>query len=425
MLQLLVRRARIADGEPPVDIAVADGRITRILPSGSGGAAEAAERVIDAGGCVALPGLIESHIHLDKALLERRRPNQSGTLREALEVTAELKRAFTYDDIYERATQVLRWALARGVTHLRCHAEIDPIVGLLGFRALRDVRRAFEGRVDLQIVAFPQEGVFQSPGTDRLLRKALESGADLLGGVPYNDRDPVEHIEFLFALAREYDVDLDLHVDFSDNPADRTIVTIADRAIANGYEGRVAVGHLTSLGAVPPGEAGPIIERIRAARIHVITLPATDLYLGGRGREALPLRGLTPVRRLLDAGVNVCLSSNNVRNAFTPLGRADPLEIALLLAYAGHMGAPQDRLRLLEMVTTNPARALGVSARYGLQEGRDADLVVLRSMRMDEVVADQPGCLWVIKRGRVVVEATSTVWLDEPAHPSIAGGGMP
>jgi cytosine deaminase len=423
MLPLLVRRAQIADGEPAVDIAIADGRIARISPAAPAGTPGAAQRVIDAAGCVVLPGLIESHIHLDKALLERRRPNRSGTLREALEGTAELKRAFTYDDIYARATQVLRWALSRGVTHLRCHTEIDPIVGLLGFRALCDVRKAFQGRVDLQIVAFPQEGIFRAPGTERLLRTALESGADLLGGVPYNDRDPGEHIERLFGLAREYDVDLDLHVDFSDNPADRTIATIADLAIAHRYEGRVAVGHLTSLGAMAPQEAGVLIERIRAAGIHVITLPATDLYLNGRGGEGPVPRGLTPVRRLLDAGVNVCLSSNNVRNAFTPLGRADPLEIALLLAYAGHMGTPSDRLRLLAMVTVNPARALGLAERYGLQVGRDADLVVLRSTRLDEVVADQPERLWVIKRGRVVVETTSTVWLDEPARPASAGGG--
>jgi cytosine deaminase len=422
-MQLLISGARIADTEPLVDIAVSDGRISKIAPQGSlGRGGEGAERVIDARGRVVLPGLIESHIHLDKALLEQRRPNRSGTLAEALEVTAQLKRAFTYEDISARATQVLRWALTRGVTHLRCHVEIDPIIGLLGLRGLCDVREAFRDLLDLQLVAFPQEGVFQSPGTDRLLRAALENGADLLGGVPYNDRDSGEHIDFLFGLAREYGVDLDLHVDFSDNPADRTILTIADRAIATGYEGRVTVGHLTSLGAVPPDEAATIIARIRTAGIHVITLPATDLYLNGRGSEALPPRGLAPVRRLLDAGVNVCLSSNNVRNAFTPLGRADPLEIALLLAYAGHMGSAEDRLRLLDMVTTKPARALGISDRYGIAVGRDADLVVLGSTRLDEVVADQPERLWVIKRGRVVVESTVTLRLDEPAPPRKEGG---
>ncbi len=410
---LLICDARISDSQPLVNIVIEQGRIAAITPP-YGAAHQRSCRVIEAQGRVVLPGLIESHIHLDKALLEARLPNRSGTLREAIEVTKQLKQTFTYDDVYRRAEQVLHWAMTQGVTHLRSHVEIDPGVGLLGLHALMDLRAAYRDLVDLQLVAFPQEGIFQAPGTDRLLREALELGADLLGGVPYNDRDPLEHIEFLFSLAKSYNVDLDVHVDFSDNPADRAITAIAEQTLAHGYEGRVTVGHLTSLGAVPLKEAAPIIERIREARIHVITLPATDLYLNGRGTKVLPPRGLTPVKRLWEAGVNVCLSSNNVRNAFTPLGRADPLETALLLAYAGHMGSPQDRLQLLDMITINPARALKINRRYGLEVGRDADLVMLNSFRLDEVVADQPERLFVIKRGRVIVQRHAEIRLEKP-----------
>jgi cytosine deaminase len=279
-----------------------------------------------------------------------------------------------------------------------------------------DLRDAYRDLVGLQLVAFPQEGIFKSPGTDRLLRQALDAGADLLGGVPYNDQNPQEHIDSLFSLAEEYDVDLDLHVDFSDDPADRTILAVADQTLARGWKGRVTVGHLTSLGAIPADEATHIVGRIRDAGIHVITLPATDLYLNGRAVQALPPRGLTPVRRLLDAGVNVCLSSNNVRNAFTPFGRAHPLEIALILGYAGHMGSPHDRIRLIEMVTTNPARALRIERQYGIRVGCHADLMVLNSTSLEEVISDQPEPSFVIKRGRIVVERRSQTRLALPPN---------
>lgn len=423
MSDLTILGARLVGWDTLVDIVVEQGLIVEVARHEAAGR-EHGRRTIRAQGRVVLPGLIESHIHLDKALLEGRMPNTSGTLREAIEVTGQLKKSFTYQDVYARAERVLRWAVSHGVTHMRSHVEIDPIVGLLGLHALMDLRDDYRGMVDLQLVAFPQEGIFRSPGTDRLLRQALETGADLLGGVPYNDQNPQEHIDFLFSLAEEYDVDLDLHVDFSDNPADRTILAIAEKALARGFEGRVTVGHLTSLGAVPPDEATQIIGRIREAGIHVITLPATDLYLNGRAVQALPPRGLTPVRRLLEAGVNVCLSSNNVRNAFTPFGRAHPLEIALILGYAGHMGSPQDRVRLVEMVTINPARALRIDQQYGIRVGCHADLVVFNSTGPDEIVSDQPEPLFVIKGGRMVVERRSEIRLALPLSTQAGADGL-
>ncbi|MDR7550823.1 MAG: amidohydrolase family protein [Armatimonadota bacterium] len=400
MWDLLIQHATVTDTGPPVGIAVADGVIAALAPGLEGPAA----RTIDAAGLVVLPGLVESHIHLDKALLEPRRPNVSGTLQDAIAITAALKRSFTYEDIYGRAEAVVRWAIRRGVTWMRTHVEVDPIVGLTGLRALCALRETYRDLIDLQLVAFPQEGIFRAPGVADLLVQALDQGADLLGGVPYNDRDPEEHLDFVFDLAVKRGVDLDLHVDFSDDPSDRTVLSVAARTIARGYQGRVTVGHLTSLGAMAPEVAGGVIARIREARIHVVALPATDLYLNGRGPVPPAHRGLTPVRKLLDAGVNVAISSNNVRNAFTPLGRADPLEGALLVAYAGHMGGPAERVRLVEMVTEAAARVLRIETRYGLAPGCDADLVVVGSRRVADVVADQPTRIAVIKRGRVILE---------------------
>jgi cytosine deaminase len=411
MWDLLIKRATVTDEGPLVGIGVTGGLITAIAPGLEGPAV----RTIDATGAVVLPGLIESHIHLDKALLEARHPRAPSTLRDAIAITAALKRSFTYEDIYARAETVVRWAVRHGVTWMRAHVEVDPIVGLTGIRALCALRNAYRDLVDIQLVAFPQEGIFQAPGTADLLAQAMDEGADVVGGVPYNDRDPEEHLDFVFALASERGVDLDLHVDFSDDPSDCTILSVAARTAALGYQGRVAVGHLTSLGAMSPEVAGEVIARIREAGIHVVALPATDLYLNGRGPVPPAHRGLTPVRRLLDAGVNVALSSNNVRNAFTPLGRADPLEVAFLLAYAGHMASPADRVRLVKMVTEAAARMLRIDTRYGLAPGRDADLVIIGSRRVADVVADQPLRIAVIKRGRVILERR----VDEVGDPRL------
>ncbi len=353
MMDLIVRRVRLAGVDALVDVGVDKGRIVAIAPT----VAAPARREIDAGGRVVIPGLVESHFHLDKALLGAGAPAAAATVEGAIRTTAEAKRRFTVDDIRHRARRAIEMAIRHGTTVMRSHVEVDPIVGLKGMEAVLPLQREYAWAIDLQICVFPQEGIFQAPGTETLMRQALGMGAQAVGGVPYNDTDARAHVALVFDLAREFDVDVDLHLDFADD-ADRILIGhVADVAIERGYEGRVVAGHVSALGALAPAELVPLAARVRDAGISVLVLPATDLYLMGRRDVTNPRRGLAPVRRLVESGVNVAVSTNNVQNPFTPFGDADLLRVANLLATAAHMGTVDDLVLVLRMATDHGARA--------------------------------------------------------------------
>jgi cytosine deaminase len=390
-VDLLLRSCRLPDGRV-IDVACLDGRISAL-----GARGEPARRVVECAGRIVTPGLVESHIHLDKALLSDRAAGVEGTLSEAIRVTGLAKRGFTVDDIRARARRVLDMAVGHGTTVMRSHVEVDPIVGLKGFEAVLPLKEEYAAAIDLQLCAFAQEGILQAPGTEALLARALEAGADLVGGCPYNDTDARTHIDIVFRLAREFGVDADFHVDFFDEPQHLDIGYIAEQTVRHGWQGRVAVGHLTELAALPPAEQDGIVDAIREAGIGVIMLPATDLYLMGRKDLRAVRRGLTPARRLLAAGVPVAAATNNVRNAFTPIGTADPVLMGLLVAVGCHMGAQGDLRQALAMLTEHPARILRVSD-YGLQVGCRADLVVWNAERPEDIVATVAPRHLVVKR---------------------------
>ena len=398
MLDLLIRRCRLPERDTPVDVGIADGAITAV-----GAVAESARETVDARGRLLTPGLVESHIHLDKALLAGRVTTAAGTLEEALRVTADAKRRFTVDDIRARARRVLDLAVAAGTTAMRTHVEVDPILELAALDAIRPLREEYAPAIDLQICAFAQEGILRSPGTEELLRRALGAGADLVGGCPYNDTDARMHIRTVFALARAFDVDADFHVDFFDEPEHLHVRDIIEETLAQGWQGRVAVGHLTELAALDEVTGDGIIAGLAEARIGVIVLPATDLYLMGRSDAFNIRRGLAPLRRLLRAGVPVALATNNVRNPFTPVGTADLAHLTFLAAVAGHMGSDADLRDLLRMVTEHPARILR-RERSGIAVGGRADVVLWDAERPEDIAAALPARVAVVKGGRISVE---------------------
>ena len=410
MLDLLIRRCRLPERDTPVDVGIADAAITAI-----GTVAESARETIDARGRLLTPGLVESHIHLDKALLAGRVATAAGTLEEAIQVTGDAKRRFTVDDIRARARRVLNLAVAAGTTAMRTHVEVDPILGLAALDAIRPLREEYAPAIDLQICAFAQEGIVKSPGTEELLRRALGGGADLVGGCPYNDTDARTHIRTVFALARSFDVDADFHVDFFDEPEHLHVRDIIEETIAQGWEGRVAVGHLTELAALDEITGNAIIAALADARIGVIALPATDLYLMGRSDAFNVRRGLAPLRRLLRAGVSVALATNNVRNPFTPVGTADLAHQTFVAAVAGHMGSDADLRDLLRMITEHPAQILRRD-RYGIVVGARADLVLWDAERPEDIAAALQARVAVVKAGRVSIECEARVrwrWREE------------
>lgn len=401
-----------------MDITVSGGTIAAVgvaLP------AAPSRESVDCDGLVVVPGLIEPHMHLDKALLDSVSSNPEGTLAGAIEVTGRLKRGFTHASVRSRALQVLRWAVAHGTTLVRAHPDVDPIGGLTGLDVMLELRESQSHLIDLQVVAFPQEGIERAPGTYALLREALKRGADVIGGCAYNEADIDacrRHIDTVLGLAVEFGVPADLHADFADDTSDGRFAlagAIAEATRQHGLGGRVTLGHVTSLASCPPAERAEVVALLADAGVAVVALPATDLHMGGRHDDRAVRRGVTPVRELLDGGVVTAYSSNNVRNAFTPFGNADMLDIGLLLAQTCHMGGAADTARILRMATTEAARVTGVLDGYGIRPGARADLVVLGTRRHADVLTDRPDRRWVIKRGRIVARTVRTTeLLDAP-----------
>ncbi|MGB6179530.1 amidohydrolase family protein [Carnobacterium sp.] len=400
-MDILLKNVRLNDGESLKDIAIQDGRIVAIEETIS----EAAERVIDAEGRVLVPGFVESHLHLDKALIADRKPNNSGTLKEAISVTAELKPTFTKEDIYDRAKRTLDMIIPYGVTAIRTHSEFDPAQGFTGFETILQLKEEYKNLVDIQVVAFPQEGIIKMPGTEEMMYEAMEMGADVVGGIPYNDAPAEEHIDIVFEIAKKYNKPVDLHAEFSDEADKMSIEYLCKKTIKEGYQGRVSTGHMTALHALPKSELDPIIAMLAEAGISIMALPATDLHLGARNDEYNVRRAVTPIRKLRDGGVNMCIATNNIRNAFTPYGNGDILQTAMLTIPVGHLGGANDLKTVLPMITENPAKAIGL-VDYGIAVGNKADVVLLDTKVKENAIIDIPTRLFVIKNGKVTVENT-------------------
>ena len=392
---LLLRNGLVAGRRQ--DVAIRDGRIHRIGPDLAGPGGE----TLDVADKLVLPGFVETHIHPDKAFIADRTEGLRAGGPSPLTLVAELKKRFTEDDIYRRASRVLELAVRHGCTTMRAHVEIDALVELRGLAALRRLQRELAGILDLRLIAFAQEGLFNDAVTQDLLREALRAGVEALGGCPYMDRDQRAHIDWCFDTAQAFGVPLDFHADTADDPAMLTSDYIAEQTIARGLEGRVTLGHLSTLDALEPGQRARVIDKLREAQISVISLPATELHVKGRTDGRLTWRGVTRLGELRRAGVNVAVSTNNIVNPFTPYGHPDLLRQALVAAMAAHLGNLDQLAWLLELVTTNAARAIGL-ADYGLAEGCRADLVVLDARDAAQAITEQAEKLWVIQGGRVV-----------------------
>jgi cytosine deaminase len=401
MDHLLLRQGLI-DGRRQ-DVAIRDGRIHRIgaaLDAPGGETLDVTDKLI-------LPGFVESHIHPDKAFIADRTQGLSVGGPTPQTLVAELKKKFTVEDVYQRARRVMALAVRHGCTTMRAHVEIDSFVELRGVEALRRLQKELAGVLDLQLIAFAQEGIFHEGVTQDLLREALKSGLPWLGGCPYMDRDQRAHIDWFFETAQAFGVPLDFHADSADDPAMLTSDYIAEQTIARGMQGRVTLGHLCMLDVLEPDHRARVMGKLRDARIHVISLPATEMHVKARADVRRTWRGVARLGELRAAGLNVSLSTNNIVNPFTPYGHPDLLRQALVAAMAMHLGNLDQLAWLPELITTNPARALGLEG-YGLAEGCRADLVVLDARDAAQAITEQVEKLFVIKAGRVVARNTRT-----------------
>lgn len=392
---LILRGARIAGRETDLaDIGIAAGRIAAIAPGLSG---DGPEERLD--GQLVLPGLVETHIHLDKTRIIDRCTITAGTVKEAIAETARAKSAFTEADIEARARRTLEQAILAGTQFMRTHVEVDPRIGLKSFHVLQRLKREYAWALDLQLCVFPQEGLINDPGTEELLVAACEQGADLIGGVPYVDTHPNEHLARIFALAQRFDLDVDLHLDFDLDPSWMHIDEVLRLTEAQRWGGRVAAGHVTKLSAMPPETQAEMARRLADAGIALTILPATDLYLMGRDATHSVPRGVTRADKFLGSGVTCSIATNNVLNPFTPFGDACLLRMANLYANIAQLGRPAELGQCLDMVTAAAARLMRLDG-YGVAVSHSADLIVLPCASGPAAVAEIARPLWGLKRGR-------------------------
>jgi cytosine deaminase len=420
MIDVLLCNASVQDGTGVQDFAVDQGKL---VARGVKLDYPAALK-IDLQGRLLIPGFVESHVHLDIALMNDwdhpGRPKPFRSPAELNQAVEQRRKSFTCQDIEQRAGRAVELASRHGVTAMRAQCHIDPEVGLHHLEALVAVREKYRDRITLQIVAFPQQGLFSRPGSLDLFIDAFRRGANVMGCASNLERGQGvsfrEHIDAALDLAMEIDVDLDLHADLGIPPVvgleDLEVVHTARRVIERGYQGRVTAGHVCALDSAPPEVAEEAIALIQEAQISVISQP--DMYRLGREDTWHVRRGLTRVRQLLAAGVNVAYASNNVRDAYRPMGNFDLLEEGEILAYGAHMDSVEELETLLKMCTYNAARLMRLDG-YGLQPGCQADLVVLDAASPSAAVVGQAEKLYVFKSGRLVAQNRRTSQLF--SHP--------
>lgn len=405
MNELVLSNAKIDDDKPLTDIGIAGGKINEMGKNLNG------DTIIDINGDVVVPSFIETHIHLDKALLESVKPNTEGTLAGAIKITGDLKKGFQDEEVYQRAKKVLEMCMYHGSTIIRCFPDTDPLARLVGFKACMRLKEEYKDFVQMQVGAFAQEGLIKSPGAYGFLEEALKMGADLVNGCPYNENsyeDTMKHIDQIFELGKKYKVDVGFHADFGDNVDDkryRSIDYIIEKTEKEKYQGRVTVSHMTSLSSVEPAVLEDTIKRMARAKINLVSCVATDIFLSGRGDKNKVRRGVLNPIPFKKGGVNHSFSTNNVMNGFTPFGNGDLLLIGNLYAHTCQLGTPTDQKMLLDMITNNSAKTLRIEDTYGLEPKKNADLVVISAKNIRDIFVNVPMRRIVMHHGQIIFRA--------------------
>jgi cytosine/creatinine deaminase len=402
---LTITNATLSGRKGYWDVAIADGYITEIAANIS---TSAETKILDAKGQLLITGLVDAHIHLDKALLLARYPAVEGTFSEALEKTLQAKHEYTIVDIQTRARKIIERAIAFGTTAMRTHVEVDPILQLKSMEALLALKKEYDWGITLQLAVFAQEGITNQPGTESLLREAIQMGGDVIGSAPYVDPNPEKNIRLIFQIAQEFNCDVDFHLDFLDDNAPLLLPVVIEETLKHNWHNRVCLGHMTKLAALTPTELAAFIPSLQEAGIAILALPATDLYMMARQDTYNVRRGVAPIDLLAESGIKVGLATNNVQNLFTPFGDGDVLKICTLLAQVLQLGTSKSHQLCLEMATTRAAEAIGIN-NYGIEVGKVADLVLLEADSISDVIGTAPLNRITIKRGQIVAQNRCSV----------------
>jgi len=403
MIDLIIRGANLSDGRKNCDIAIVNGLIDNISPAIDA----AAQEEIQARGRLATPPFVDSHFHLDATFTYGKpRVNQSGTLTEGIALWGELKPHLIFDTFKARAEKLCHWAIARGTLAIRSHVDIGDN-RLLAVQALLEIRRQFKPYLDIQLVAFPQDGYFRHASSRNNLVRALDMGVDVVGGIPHFERTQTEgarSITALCELAAKRGLPVDMHCDENDDPMSRHIETLAFEAKRLGLSGRVTGSHLTSMHSMDNEYVDKLLPSMKAAGVHAVANPLINITLQGRHDTYPKRRGMTRVREMLATGINVSFGHDCVMDPWYSLGSHDMLEVAHMGLHVAQMTGTEEMKQIFGAVTINGAKTLGLTE-YGLAPGCSADLVILQAADIHEALRLKPTRLYVIRHGQVIARS--------------------
>ncbi len=397
-----MRNARLKDSNELIDIGIEGGRFFEIKKN----IPEKGDEEIDLKGRFVSPPLVEIHVHMDAALtVGEPRYNLGGSLLEGIEIWSERKKTLTKEDIKNRVRKVLKWELANGVTRVRTHVDVcDPSFNALS--ALLELKEEFKKYIELQIVAFPQEGIFSYPDGEELMRKAMEKGADVVGGIPHYEwtrEDGVKDAIFAVSLGKELNKPVDLHIDETDDDHSRFVEVLAAETIKNDYQGKVTASHTTAMHSYNNAYAFKLLSWIKKAELNMVTNPLDNSVLQARFDTYPKRRGHTRVKEMDSMGINVCIADDSIMDPWYPLGIGDPLQAAFVFVHYGQMSGYNEMMRLIEMITTNPAKAFEAKD-YGIKVGNPADLVVFDAPTAIDAIRLVAKRYLVIKNGKIIAQ---------------------
>jgi len=399
-MDLIIRNANLPDGRVGVDIAVNDGRIAAVEPS----IQTQAHTEIDAAGNLVTPPFVDAHFHMDATLsYGLPRVNQSGTLLEGIALWGELKPQLTQDALIERALQYCDWAVGRGLLAIRSHVDICDD-RLLAVEALLHVKKQVAPYLDLQLVAFPQDGILRSQTAFENLRRAVALGVDVVGGIPHFERtyaDGTESVRLLCEFAAEHGLPVDMHCDESDDPMSRHIETLAYQTQRLGLQGRVTGSHLTSMHSMDNYYVSKLLPLIREAGVAAIANPLINITLQGRHDSYPKRRGMTRVPEMMAVGINVAFGQDCAMDPWYSLGSGDMLEVAHMGLHVAQMTGQAAMRQCFAAVTENPARILGLQ-NYGVAPGCNADLVILDATNVIDAIRLRASRTYVLRKGKVI-----------------------
>ncbi len=413
-MDILIKNATLREKQYPVNIGISAGIITHIYPSKSDLNTEmeaSAVNVIDAAENLVTPTFIEPHLHIDTAFIsEKMHFNKTGILAETAEASWNAEKDYTTEDVMSRAQRVLEMGILNGVTKYRTHINVNTITGLQGLEAIVNLRKQFKDIVSIQIAAFPGQGIYKDRGCNKLMKKAMKKGADVVGGIPYSEMtydETKKHIDFCFKLAKDHNAYIDIHIDEITDPSARSLEYLASKTIREKFHGKVTAGHVCALASYDENYANKVIALVKEAGINIITTPTADLMLQNKQDNQPLKRRITRIRELLNKGITVAYGQDYIKDLNYPTwGRLDPLEIGMITAHAAQLSQPYEIETLFNMPTYNSAKILGLS-NYRISEGSNADINILAAKTVQEAFRNLTDRLYVISSGNLIATTSN------------------